>query len=62
MKKQNQKVILTYSGGLATSVILSGKALARPLISKMQMQIKRQEGANIVSHGSTGKGNDQERF
>ena len=62
MKKQKQKVILTYSGGLVISVILSGTALARLLISKMQMQITKQEGANIVPQGSTGKGNDQERF
>lgn len=41
---------------------LLGTALARPLISKKQIQIAKQEGANIVSHGSTGKGNDQVRF
>ncbi|MCD6598070.1 MAG: argininosuccinate synthase [Bacteroidales bacterium] len=39
-----------------------GTAVARPLISKRQIQIARKEGANIVSHGSTGKGNDQVRF
>ena len=39
-----------------------GTAVARPLISKRQIQIARNEGANIVSHGSTGKGNDQVRF
>jgi len=36
---------------------LLGTALARPLISKKQIQIAKQEGANIVSHGSTGKHN-----
>ena len=41
---------------------LLGTAVARPLISKRQIQIAREEGANIVSHGSTGKGNDQVRF
>ena len=41
---------------------LLGTAVARPLISKRQIQIARKEGANIVSHGSTGKGNDQVRF
>jgi len=41
---------------------LLGTALARPLITKRQIQIAKQEGANIVSHGSTGKGNDQVRF
>jgi len=39
-----------------------GTAVARPLISKRQIQIAREEEANIVSHGSTGKGNDQVRF
>ncbi len=39
-----------------------GTAVARPLISKRQIQIAREEDANIVSHGSTGKGNDQVRF
>lgn len=41
---------------------LLGTALARPIITKRQIQIAKQEGANIVSHGSTGKGNDQVRF
>lgn len=41
---------------------LLGTALARPLIAKRQIQIAKKEGANIVSHGSTGKGNDQVRF
>ncbi len=41
---------------------LLGTAIARPLISKKQIEIAKQEGANIVSHGSTGKGNDQVRF
>ncbi len=41
---------------------LLGTALARPLITKRQIQIAKKEGANIVSHGSTGKGNDQVRF
>jgi argininosuccinate synthase len=39
-----------------------GTAVARPLISKRQIQIAREEEANIVSHGSTVKGNDQVRF
>lgn len=41
---------------------LLGTALARPLISKVQMEIADAEGTDIVSHGSTGKGNDQVRF
>ncbi len=41
---------------------LLGTSLARPLIAKRQMEIARQEGADAVSHGATGKGNDQVRF
>src|SRR6056297_2754000 len=39
-----------------------GTSIARPLISKAQMEIAAQEGAAAVSHGATGKGNDQVRF
>lgn len=41
---------------------LLGTSLARPLIAKKQIDIARLEGADAVSHGSTGKGNDQVRF
>lgn len=41
---------------------LLGTSLARPLISKEQIRIAREEGADAVSHGATGKGNDQVRF
>lgn len=41
---------------------LLGTAIARPLICKRQIEIAREEGAEIVSHGATGKGNDQVRF
>ena len=41
---------------------LMGTSLARPLIAKRQIEIARAEGADAVSHGSTGKGNDQVRF
>lgn len=41
---------------------LLGTALARPLIAKKQIEIARKEGAKILSHGATGKGNDQIRF
>ncbi len=43
-------------------VYLLGTAIARPLIAKRQMEIAREEGADAVSHGATGKGNDQVRF
>jgi len=41
---------------------LLGTSLARPLIAKRQMEIAKIEGADAVSHGATGKGNDQVRF
>lgn len=41
---------------------LLGTSLARPLIAKRQIEIARKENAFAVSHGSTGKGNDQVRF
>jgi len=41
---------------------LLGTALARPLIAKRHIEIAALEGTNNVSHGSTGKGNDQVRF
>lgn len=41
---------------------LLGTALARPLLAKKQIDIAAKEGAEYVSHGSTGKGNDQVRF
>ena len=41
---------------------LMGTAIARPLIAKKQMEIAQKEGADAVSHGATGKGNDQVRF
>ena len=41
---------------------LLGTSISRPLIAKEQMRIAKKEGADGVSHGSTGKGNDQVRF
>jgi argininosuccinate synthase len=41
---------------------LLGTSVARPLIAKAQIDILREEGADAVSHGATGKGNDQVRF
>ena len=102
MSKQVKKVVLAYSGGLDTSIILKwlkttydcevvtftadlgqggdyvfpmfrantvyegqyllGTSIARPLIAKRQIEIAREVGADAVSHGATGKGNDQVRF
>src|SRR6186997_382373 len=41
---------------------LLGTSIARPLIAKRQVEIAREVGADAVSHGATGKGNDQVRF
>ncbi|MDD2582175.1 MAG: argininosuccinate synthase [Desulfuromonadaceae bacterium] len=41
---------------------LLGTSIARPLIAKRQMEIAALEGCDAVSHGATGKGNDQVRF
>ncbi|MBL0721852.1 MAG: argininosuccinate synthase [Sulfurovum sp.] len=41
---------------------LLGTSIARPLISKKQIEIAKATGADAVSHGATGKGNDQVRF
>ena len=46
-----------YEGGY-----LLGTSIARPLIAKEQLKVAHQEGAAFVSHGATGKGNDQARF
>jgi argininosuccinate synthase len=43
-------------------IYLMGTSLARPLIAKKQIEIAHTEGARAVSHGATGKGNDQVRF
>jgi len=41
---------------------LLGTSIARPLIAKRQIEIAEETGADAVSHGATGKGNDQVRF
>ena len=41
---------------------LLGTSIARPLIAKKQIEIAQKVGASFVSHGATGKGNDQIRF
>ncbi|HEX3084263.1 MAG TPA: argininosuccinate synthase [Pyrinomonadaceae bacterium] len=43
-------------------VYLMGTSLARPVIAKRHIEIARQENADAVAHGATGKGNDQVRF
>jgi argininosuccinate synthase len=41
---------------------LLGTSIARPLISKRLVEIAQEKGADAISHGATGKGNDQVRF
>ena len=41
---------------------LLGTSIARPLISKRLVEIAKEVGADAISHGATGKGNDQVRF
>jgi argininosuccinate synthase len=44
------------------SFYLLGTAIARPLIAKRQVELAKKEKASFLSHGATGKGNDQVRF
>src|ERR1700754_3193517 len=50
------------ANALYEGTYLLGTSIARPLIAKRQIEIARQEGADAVAHGATGKGNDQVRF
>lgn len=50
------------ANALYEGVYLLGTSIARPLISKRLVEIARETGADAISHGATGKGNDQVRF
>ncbi|MER3554559.1 MAG: argininosuccinate synthase [Meiothermus sp.] len=50
------------SGALYEGYYLLGTSIARPLIAKHLVRIAQEEGAEAISHGATGKGNDQVRF
>lgn len=50
------------ANALYEGVYLLGTSIARPLISKRQIEIAAETGADAVCHGATGKGNDQVRF
>lgn len=50
------------AGAIYERQYLLGTSFARPLIAKRQVEIAELEGADAVSHGCTGKGNDQVRF
>jgi len=50
------------ANALYEGLYLLGTSIARPLIAKRQIEIARELGADAVSHGATGKGNDQVRY
>jgi argininosuccinate synthase len=50
------------TSGLYEKTYLLGTALSRPLIARKQIELAEEVGADAVSHGATGKGNDQVRF
>ena len=50
------------ANALYEGLYLLGTSIARPLISKRLIEIAREVGADAISHGATGKGNDQVRF
>ncbi len=50
------------AGAVYEGSYLLGTSIARPLIGKRMVEIAEMEGADAVSHGATGKGNDQVRF
>ncbi len=50
------------AGAVYENKYLLGTSLARPVIAKHQVEVALREGATVVGHGCTGKGNDQVRF
>ncbi len=50
------------AGAVYEGKYLLGTSFARPIIAKALVEIARQEGADAIAHGATGKGNDQVRF
>ncbi len=53
---------MMQANAIYESTYLLGTSIARPLIGKRLIEIARQEGADAICHGATGKGNDQIRF
>ena len=53
---------LVRAGAVYEGKYLLGTSIARPLLAKAQVEVALAEGADAVSHGCTGKGNDQVRF
>jgi argininosuccinate synthase len=53
---------LVRSGGVYEHKYLLGTSIARPLLAKRQVEVALRAGCDALSHGCTGKGNDQVRF
>src|SRR5258706_14679071 len=53
---------LVQSGGVYEHKYLLGTSIARPLLAKRQGEVALATGCDALSHGCTGKGNDQVRF
>src|SRR5204863_1000305 len=55
-------VPMFQAGAISEGQYFLGTSIARPLIAKRMVEIARAENAEAISHGATGKGNDQVRF
>jgi len=53
---------MLQAGAIYEGEYFLGTSIARPLIAKRMVEIAREEGADAIAHGATGKGNDQVRF
>src|SRR5690348_4474422 len=53
---------MMQAGAIYENQYFLGTSIARPLIAKRMVEIARQEKAEFIAHGATGKGNDQVRF
>ena len=53
---------IIQAGAIYEGQYFLGTSIARPLIAKRMVEIARQENADAIAHGATGKGNDQVRF
>ena len=58
----NDIIIPSVQAGAIYEEYLMGTAFARPIIGKALVEIAKEEGADAICHGCTGKGNDQVRF
>ncbi len=58
----NEYIIPTMQAGATYEDYLLGTSFARPIIAKRLVEIAKEEGADAICHGCTGKGNDQVRF